>query len=53
MVQAYSHGTGWVDMLGPFPTDDEAYDEMRKAGLLGSGSFRVYEALDHPTTRKN
>lgn len=51
-VQAYNAHTGWVTMSGPFPTEEEAYAEMRKLGLLGGGSFRVYEALDHPSINR-
>lgn len=48
-VQAYNARTGWVAMSGPFPDQEQAYDEMLRLGLLGGGYFRVYEALDHPS----
>lgn len=51
-VQAYSAQTGWKPFLGPFPDPDTAQAEMVKAGLLGSGHFRVYETLDHPATQR-
>lgn len=51
-VQAYNAYTGWVAMSGPYPTEEEAHASMIRMGLLGSGFFRVYEALDHPTIQK-
>lgn len=48
-VQAFNRLTGWTAMSGPYPTQEEAHAAMARMGLLGSGNFRVYEALDHPS----
>lgn len=55
-VQAYNRDTGWkrVDpKADPHPSVEAAKAALRAMGAEGNSYFRVYEALDHPNSRRN